>query len=307
MDNILTAPKKFCQGFVESYPGHQVSPMIEEFASEYFKKHELVGDWIFLDVWWTSFHANSRLLPKWRKKWLGEKKRRYNNLGQWLRRVIDPDKRYFTICQDAQGVEFDQLIRLPDNVLVFSAGGVGNVPVPLLCDLYDKDFVCVDEREVLVSFRGVIKHPVHRYPWRECILDEFSNKPDCVIEDTVDPGTEVTRPAQRYADLMKGSVFSLCPRGYGKTSFRLYEALRYGSIPIYIHDGEPWLPYQDEIDWEALAIITHYRDVPGLFKRLTAISPEQISQMQEYGNTLLARYFSMQGTMDYIVRTLGNR
>jgi len=32
------------------------------------------------------------------------------------------------------------------------------------------------------------------------------------------------------------SKFALCPRGYGKTSFRIQEALQYGAIPVYISD-----------------------------------------------------------------------
>ena len=53
---------------------------------------------------------------------------------------------------------------------------------------------------------------------------------------------------RRFVELMSRSVFALCPRGYGRTSYRMYEALQLGCIPVYIHD-EPWLPYADELDW----------------------------------------------------------
>ena len=39
-----------------------------------------------------------------------------------------------------------------------------------------------------------------------------------------------------YKDLISESYFSLCPRGYGPTSFRLYESISLGTVPIYISD-----------------------------------------------------------------------
>ena len=42
------------------------------------------------------------------------------------------------------------------------------------------------------------------------------------------------------------------PRGYGPTSFRLYESIEMQSIPIYISD-EFILPYSNIIDWENFA------------------------------------------------------
>ena len=37
---------------------------------------------------------------------------------------------------------------------------------------------------------------------------------------------------------MRDSLFSLCPRGYGPTSFRLYESIQLGSIPVYIAEDD---------------------------------------------------------------------
>jgi len=37
--------------------------------------------------------------------------------------------------------------------------------------------------------------------------------------------------------LIHGSVFHLCPRGNGPSSYRLYEALQADTIPIYIWEG----------------------------------------------------------------------
>lgn len=44
---------------------------------------------------------------------------------------------------------------------------------------------------------------------------------------------------------MSRSSLALAPRGTGPTSFRLYEAMALGAVPVYIWEGgrAPWLPY----------------------------------------------------------------
>lgn len=52
---------------------------------------------------------------------------------------------------------------------------------------------------------------------------------------------------------MSNSVFTLCPAGYGRWTFRFIEALENSSIPIIISDGYI-LPFSDEIAWENYVI-----------------------------------------------------
>ena len=48
--------------------------------------------------------------------------------------------------------------------------------------------------------------------------------------------------ADKFKQLISESYFSL-PRGYGPTSFRLYESIKSGTVPVYISD-EHFLPYK---------------------------------------------------------------
>ena len=41
--------------------------------------------------------------------------------------------------------------------------------------------------------------------------------------------------------------------GYGKSSFRLYEILQLGSVPVYISDIH-YLPWMDELDWNDFCV-----------------------------------------------------
>lgn len=52
-----------------------------------------------------------------------------------------------------------------------------------------------------------------------------------------------------WRDVMGRSLFTLCPRGLGRASFRFYEALSVSSIPVYIWDDREWLPFADRIPW----------------------------------------------------------
>lgn len=56
------------------------------------------------------------------------------------------------------------------------------------------------------------------------------------------------RMRQQYIDNMLGSDYTLCIRGTGNFSFRFYETLSAGRIPLFINT-RCVLPFEDEIDW----------------------------------------------------------
>jgi len=66
------------------------------------------------------------------------------------------------------------------------------------------------------------------------------------------------REIDAYADHMAWSTYVLCPRGIENYSFRLYEALRMGRVPVII-DTHMVLP--EGIDWAKVALIVPYRDL----------------------------------------------
>ena len=50
----------------------------------------------------------------------------------------------------------------------------------------------------------------------------------------------------KFQQIMSESYFSICPRGYGPTSFRLYESIAAGVVPVYISDSH-FLPYAESV------------------------------------------------------------
>ena len=158
-----------------------------------------------------------------------------------MREIISSNKKYFTVTQYDDGI----LGNVPPNLTVFSAGNKGKIvpgyshpyiPIPLLAfnfpsSLHEGSLMLKpqEKRKNLICFAGSLEtHPI-----RKKMAEYFKGKPGVVFAEGL--------PAKEYAELIEDSIYTLCPRGYGISSFRLYEALKCGSIPLYfIDDYETW-------------------------------------------------------------------
>jgi hypothetical protein len=108
---------------------------------------------------------------------------------------------------------------------------------------------------------------------------------------------------RRFVELMCRSVFALCPRGYGRTSYRMYEAMQLGCIPVYIYD-EPWLPYTDELDWRQFAVLVPLDQAPRLHDILSSIPADQIAAMQRRIGEIYDTYFTLPGVLRQMLRRM---
>jgi hypothetical protein len=66
---------------------------------------------------------------------------------------------------------------------------------------------------------------------------------------------------RRYAEIMARSRFVLCPRGSGTGTFRLFETLKAGRVPVILSDE--WVPPTGP-PWDEFALFVRERDVRGL-------------------------------------------
>jgi hypothetical protein len=83
-----------------------------------------------------------------------------------------------------------------------------------------------------------------------------------------------------FEAMMRRSVFTLGPAGFGRGTFRMIQALRYGSIPIVLSDGY-CLPFLSEMPWQDLVLLVteeNIADVPDLARSL---STTEIRERQE--------------------------
>lgn len=266
-------PKEFKPKMPVRYPVHQRGPMIEEFAAQYFSNCSSNTRLRYLPIQWTAYHLNHDY---------GKNIDRLREFVGNLPRKIP----VYTVVQYDDGTLCDDL--LPEGSLVFGSGGVGDVPIPLLCDPHKMPNKNVAVPNSLAVFMGNLKtHPV-----REKMKNKLSGYENIIISG-LNPD---------FTQYFVKSNFVLCPRGYGKTSFRMYEALSLGCIPVYIYD-EPWIPMQDVIDWGKISVLCHESKLSVLYQRLMTIEP----MWQDRAKGLIKQYskwFTMKGVCEWISRVV---
>lgn len=216
--------------------------------------YKLMIDRVLLPIKWTAYHIQ-----------YGYGK---NNAAlTLLQSYVDSlprDKKYFTIVQYDDG----PLVDFPFDCKVFAAGGLPDsaVPIPLICDPHTVD---VTTKRIPISFiANVDTHPI-----RKSIAKTMYGKEYCHIG---------RHASVQFAEKTAESHFAICPRGYGKTSFRLYEAIQLGTIPVYISD-KFWLPYSDRLDWSKFCVLHEGTDnLEGLMHDLyRLIGTEKYYDMME--------------------------
>jgi len=211
-----------------------------------------------------------------------------------LLRGMQTNRNYFTVVQHDDGV---MMSSKPSNLITFGMGGVGNVPLPLTYNDSDKfNKYKHREKNVFCSFVGSLTHPC-----RERMVKTLENKSDVFIITNKWTNQIKEENQLLYLNLMSTSRFTLAPRGYGKTSFRLYEALRLGSVPIYIYD-ELWLPYTDIIEWNKMVVLVHVDELENLYDKLREITDEQVAAMIKYYEKH-SHLFSYDGMCEYIINS----
>jgi hypothetical protein len=303
MLRILNVPRAFRPAAPFPYPGHQAGPLVEEFVENYLRRHageiDLDGDWTYVPIHWTNHACQLGELRRWRLKW------RLARIQRWLDKTLRPDVNYFTVSQHADGLAQANRLTLPQPILQFNCGGTGDVPLPLLCDPHP---TVERPRDIWASFVGALGNTVANYPCRQAMVDALASRPEYKIVDVrskwgENDKTSLAKKTDYFVNTMCRSTFTLCPRGYGRTSFRLYEAMQLGSVPVYIYD-DPWLPFADELDWNRLAVLVPVSEIDGLDERLSAIKPAEIERMRQYARDHWEAYFTLSGVANQVVRQL---
>lgn len=276
----LVVPKEL-QPPPHSYAGYD-GPWIENWFYSYWQRNqkELTEEnrisRIYVPVFWTDYYVRYGL------------KKKHDEIQNFINRNIRPDKKYFTIVQNDDGI----LEKVPKNILIFSAGGKGDIPIPLI----KGDLGPVErKRDIQCSFMGPLEGPHNITGVKSKMYDMLKDRKGFYFSRGTMP---------EFIDIMSRSVFTLCPRGYGRSSFRLYEAMALGSIPIYIWDDMEWLPYKDKLNWDEFSIRINVKDIGNLPGIIDAHTPEEIRRKQEKIKELHAEYFTYEATCKQIISML---
>lgn len=106
------------------------------------------------------------------------------------------------------------------------------------------------------------------------------------------------RSRREFVENMVGSDYVLCLRGGGNFSYRLYETLSCGRIPVFV-DTDCVLPYEGWIDWRAHCVWIPEADIPRIAERVAAfhaaLSPSEFRDLQRRCRALWEEWLSPTG------------
>lgn len=260
------------------YPPYHVGLYLEDYFFNFFIEKNLSTNRYFIPVSWTTCYIQNNTL----------------NLQNKLN-SLDLNKKYFTVSQHDDAPKE----KLPINTIKFSAGGNQKncISIPLICNSIPN--IKETKKDIFCSFVGSITHPV-----RIEMLSELVNKNDYILKYKNWSTSVEEKNKDLFLDITSRSIFCLCPRGYGASSFRLYEAMQLKSIPVYIYTDEPYIPFKDDLDWDNIAILIEKKEICDIDKILKSITTNKIKKIREYTDSIYSDYFTLDGVTKQILKYL---
>jgi len=245
---MIQVPEQFRPHIRVDYPPNNHLIFEEWFFKVFGNSEQLERE--YLPIFWTSYYVNHNY---------GQDRRKIAELQSFID-SLDTSKKYFTIVQYDDGILND--MSKIDCKVFGSGGGHWDYPLPLICQPHPYSFTT--QRDIFCNFMGALTHPV-----RKQLLPHIKKAGYLVNTFSI--------PIQDYCMNLSRSVFTLAPRGYGVTSFRLMEAVQFGSIPVYISD-KPMFPHREHFDY---GVFIEPEQVKNIDKILHDITPEEIAYKQK--------------------------
>jgi len=244
----------------------------------------------------------------------------YNDLGRTsageyakmidtLQKSLRPDVAYITLANILFGLinpppeksllQYERMLHIMKtfpNVVVLGPGGYGHVPIPHLKqpeELLQKPFFKpMAKRDLLVSFMGRYETNSLRKKMKKIVEEEAKTlgvKVDMHVEFEAN---------DVWHQVAGNSKVSLCPRGSGRTSYRLFEILQLGLIPVHVYWDIPWLPYPDL--YKNIGFSTDLEGLPNLLKKINDMDLQELERMEERIRSFKATHFTYEGVLNQI-------
>lgn len=269
---MITVPPQFQQPHPFEYPEHNKVIFEDWFLRNWTPedaKHRT-----YLPILWTSYYCANKY---------GMARREMHELQNFVSQ-LDKSKKYYTIVQYDNGIVTN--LRNLDIKIFAMSGPKIDYPLPLIGEPHPYEFN--EQRSILASFTGAQTHVIRKqmYRWfksRSGFAFSFSRL-----------GSE------EFCKTLARSVFALCPRGFGQTSFRIAEALQYGAIPVYISDKHI-IPHNVNFDY---GLLIRPDGLRGIESRLRNMTSEEIKSLQDKGKIAYKELFSYEGCKKRILQCL---
>lgn len=233
----------------------------------------------FIPIHVTSYHVNNNY---------GQDREAIYKLQEFFD-GLDRSKKYWGVWQYDDGllidtkdldiVTFGMSYRLPEQKPTYF--------IPLIGQMMERGYGL---KKFKANFIGNITHPI-----RQEVVDT------CIGVDGYYISTQQTEHSL-YNKVMSESMWTLCPIGYGKCSFRFFEAIHNNSIPVAI--GDCIEPYGIDINEYAVKITEEQVQlIPEILSSFTNYEFEKKKKRLGELYPILCTY---EGVLGKIIETLNN-
>ena len=222
---------------ISAFPPHSKGFNIETgflsylHGSDKLTKNPNEADWHYLPIIWSYWQLSNNY---------GRENR--DEMQKYLDKTIIDDTKTFTVSEadDEPGFEIG-------NTTVFSANSGDKwicTPIITLPHLLPS---VLPKKKYLSNFVGNV------HPWKTRIemVEILKDHKDIKI-------IQSKKGEDLFVNTILESYSTLCPRGSAQSSYRFYESMQLGTVPIMIADYE-FRPFPDRIDWQSCS---YYFDSP---------------------------------------------
>lgn len=225
-----------------AYPKHNKDYGVEQDFLIWLNKNKnlitddaQIADWHYLPIFWTRYFLINNF---------GKASQLIDNLQNEIDKIILKDYKTFTICQYDDG----PLVNLGKSLVFLSSRqNSKGLDIPLLCDKHN--VILKSSKKYIACFNGNF----NTHPIRKELKDKFKNDKRFKIASP-EPQRFWKRwfYGPKFIENIKSSYLSLAPRGYGGSSFRLYESMQLGTVPVLIGDIDT-RPFKKFINWNEIS------------------------------------------------------
>lgn len=193
------------------------------------------------------------------------------------------NKKYFVICQYDDGCLIDWKGK---DVLEFNMSKKVGIEMPLICQPHPYTFS--GDKPYIASFVGSRTHPIRNG------IERYINKKDWYI--SYEP-----HKIEHYCEVLSQSIFAICPRGYGASSFRTCEATQHGAIPVYLSDI--FIECFD-LDFNSFGVKHPAEDITTLALRLETMPDIDVATRLNNLKEVYENYYTYEGALKQIIKSL---
>lgn len=211
----------------------------------------------------------------------------------------------FYNCDETSDIIFDNIIlfrtsyfksKINDNVKVFPPFFGPKINEFQLCNNYKTIGFCgaitSDERKNVLD-----------YIYKQDILSDYAK--NFIIRNGFFCGTvDKKLGVFQFIENLKHNLYNVCVRGMGNFTYRFFETLSAGRIPIFIDTDTP-LPFESIIDYKKHCIHIKYEDLELLPEAINEFeSKNNLEQVQLNNYNLYNEFLSPKGFLENIFKEL---